>query len=95
MKIKKCRYCAKSFSTAQNLKAHRLSVHDQQHKENKCESCGKSFTEAGSLKKHIYTIHKGHKDYKCESCGKLKRHSHDRLFAQVGNLTKHIHVSRP
>ena len=35
MKIKKCRYCAKSFSTAQSLKAHRLSVHDQQHKENK------------------------------------------------------------
>ena len=52
----KCKFCARSFSQAGNLKRHIHTAHEG-HKDHKCES----FSKRGTLKTQIYTVHKKHK----------------------------------
>ena len=80
----KCKACGKTFSRAQYLKTHILTVHQGQ-KRYKCDTCGKLFASERHVKKHIYIIHEGHKEqknHKCESCGKS--------FSFPGGLKSHI-----
>ena len=53
---RKCEFCSKSFTRANNLKKHIHTVHEG-HKDYKCVFCGKSFTEAKGLKNHMIKIH--------------------------------------
>ena len=80
----KCKACGKTFSRAQYLKTHILTIHQGQ-KRYKCDTCGKLFASERHVKKHINIIHEGHKEqknHKCESCGKS--------FSFPGGLKSHI-----
>jgi KRAB domain-containing zinc finger protein len=63
-----CDFCSKCFSSAGNLKQHKL-IHAGQ-KDHVCDFCKKAFTLAGHLKEHKL-IHAGQKNHVCDVCLRL------------------------
>ena len=50
-----CNACERSFTTSQNLKAHKKSIHENIYYN--CDFCGKSFTQTKSLRRHKLSVH--------------------------------------
>ena len=77
-----CQYCAKSFSTKQNLISHeRLHTGDRPFP---CSECSKRFTNAASLKQHHFNWHSPdhYRRHKCPVC--------DKGFFKVKQLKTHM-----
>ncbi|XP_057291778.1 zinc finger protein 391-like [Hydractinia symbiolongicarpus] len=74
-----CDVCLRSYGSAQSLKTHIKSHH--QEKSFQCETCLKSFSERSTLKRHMY-IHLEEKPFKCDHC--------ERAFSDKSTLRRHI-----
>ena len=89
-RLYKCENCDKEFRFKADLKVHRRTHTDERPFQ--CTVCDKKFRLGSHLKNHMFT----HSDldpekltllYLCEVCGKL--------FAQQGNLLRHLKVHFP
>ncbi|XP_050306127.1 zinc finger protein 771-like [Anthonomus grandis grandis] len=86
-----CPQCDRSFKTHNNLRTHRLQVHqDRTEWQFFCDLCDKKFPLQSNLRKHLKR-HAGIKEFACHICGKLfvnkaeliphlNTHSNQRLF---------------
>ena len=68
VKMYKCEFCSKDFTTKAMLKLHIETQHEIETVA--CHLCGKTFNHAKYLKSHIETVHEEKKPYKCDKCGK-------------------------
>ena len=88
-KYHECEQCCKFFNTAENLKTHIMTVHEEQNNyryEKYGESSGHSSSfqsnEENVFKKHVNIFHGGIIDFKCDGCVKF--------FGQSSSLKKQI-----
>eukprot|EP00111_Clytia_hemisphaerica_P018712 TCONS_00055293-protein len=65
-----CQVCGRNFSTNDNLKRHKQTVHEGLSKDHLCQVCGQNFSTNANLKRHERTVHEGVRDFMCKVCGK-------------------------
>lgn len=80
-----CNFCHKSFSYANNLYAHKRTVHFG-IRSYSCDECGRKFACNRNLQYHMST-HQKEKPYPCDQCHKS--------FPQPENLARHKKVIHP
>ncbi|XP_049881499.1 zinc finger protein 287-like isoform X2 [Pectinophora gossypiella] len=74
-----CDICGNTFSSADNLKSHKL-IH-LEIKPHNCSTCNKTFSTRDHLKRHQVS-HSGERPYVCDDCG--------RKYSQRSSLMKHM-----
>ena len=81
MKIPKCSFCEKCFTTQYNLRQHISKKHIGGNKSHVCNICGKSFSLPYELKRHSH-VHTGEGLVSCHLC--------DASFSRRSSLNRHL-----